>query len=54
MTFKEKFLIENPKYSEGDLLACPFAYNYEEYDPEQCRAMTCSECWNREVKEKGE
>jgi len=58
MTFIEKLSIEQPEeiisYFISGCSACPHDYGYEYYDLERCQSMTCEECWNREIKEKGE
>lgn len=57
MTYRQRLMRDHPenvgRYHTGGALGCPCDYGYEKNPACQERkqkAMTCRECWEREVK----
>ena len=59
MTFREKLKEEHPEYVSsiytGGAYSCPFKHYYERKDDRPCKndlcAISCRECWDREMPE---
>lgn len=51
MTCREKWMIDNPGVDPVEEGLCVRLQKIEKITTDECRTMTCKECWNREIPE---